>query len=91
MDASRKAVEKEFFAWLSSSFSSAQAEQIKISFSTVSTILVQRKALKAPLAECSKIGQVENALRQVKQFFANKKFRNSAIMVLTAYLAFLRR
>ena len=90
MDASRKAVEKEFFIWLSSSFPNAQAEQIKMAFSTVSTILVQRKALKAPLAECSKIGQVENALRQVKQFFANKKFRNSAIMVLTAYLAFLR-
>lgn len=90
MDANRKAVEKEFFTWLSSSFSNAQAEQIKTAFSTVSTILVQRKALKTPLAECSKIGQVENALRQVKQFFANKKFRNSAITVLTAYLAFLR-
>ena len=90
MDASRKAVEKEFFTWLSSSFSSVQAEQIRTSFSTVSTILVQRKALKVPLVECSKIGQVENALRQVKQFFANKKFRNSAIAVLTAYLAFLR-
>ena len=90
MDASKKAVEKEFFTWLSISFSSTQAEQIRTSFPTVSTILVQRKALKAPLAECSKIGQVENALRQVKQFFANKKFRNSAITVLTAYLAFLR-
>lgn len=90
MDASRKAVEKEFSTWLSSSFSSAQVDQIRTSFPTVSTILVQRKALKAPLAECSKIGQVENALRQVKQSFANKKFRNSAIMVLTAFLAFLR-
>ena len=66
MDANRKVVEKEFFTWLSSSFSNAQAGQIKTAFSTVSTILMQRKALKVPLAECSKIGQVENALRQVK-------------------------
>lgn len=90
MDASRKSVEKEFFAWLSTSFSSMQAEQIRTSFSTVSTILVQRKALKVPLTKCSKIDQVENALLRVKQSFANKKFRNSAITVLTAYLAFLK-
>ena len=88
MDASRKSVEKEFFAWLSTSFSSMQAEQIRTSFSTVSTILVQRKALKVPLTKCSKIDQVENALLRVKQSFANKKFRNSSMTVLTAYLAF---
>lgn len=90
MDESKKTVEKEFFTWLSSSFSCAQVDQIRTDFPTVSTILARRKALKDPLAECTKIEQVENALRQAKQFFANKNFRNSAITVLTAYLAFLK-
>lgn len=91
MDESKKTVEKEFFTWLSSSFSCAQVDQIRTDFPTVSTILARRKALKDPSAECTKIEQVENALRQAKQFFANKNFRNSAITVLTAYLAFLKR
>lgn len=90
MNANRQAIEKEFFAWLPSSFSNSQVEQIRASFSSISTILVQRKALKLPLTECTKLGQIENALRQVKQFFANQKFRNNAVIVLTAYLSFLR-
>ena len=89
MDAYRKTVEEEFFIWLPSFFSNVQVELIRKSFSTTSTLLIQRKVLKNPLAECLNIGQVEYALRQVKHSFANKKIRNRAITVLTAYLAFL--
>lgn len=41
MDESKKAVENEFFAWLSSSFSCAQVDQIRTDFPTVSTILAR--------------------------------------------------
>ena len=90
MDSKRKAIEKEFYTWLSNTYPLSKIDTIRTTFPAVSLMLVQKKVLSIVISETTKIGQVEAALRNAKKVFANKKVRNNAILVLTAYLEFLR-
>ena len=90
MDSKRKAIEKEFYTWLSNTYPLSKVDTIRTTFPAVSLMLVQKKVLSISISETTKIGQVEAALRNAKKVFANKKVRNNAILVLTAYLEFLR-
>ena len=90
MDTRRKAMEKEFYSWLSNSYPLSKVDEIRNAFPAIGSMLVQKKVLSVPISETSKIGQVETALRDAKKVFANKKIRNTAVLVLTTYLEFLR-
>ena len=90
MEDSIKATEQEFFLWLPCAVSPSVFEEIKKSYRTISTILVQKKALPQSLFATSKIGQVEDALRLSKKAFGSKKTRNTAQKLLTAYVCYLR-
>lgn len=82
--------ENDFFSWLPSAVSPHTLEEIRSSYKAVSFILAQKKVLPQPLVSTTQIGQVENALKQIKRVFSSKKLRNNARKLLTAYLAYLQ-
>ena len=90
MDTRRKALEKEFYSWLSNSYPLSKVDEIRNAFPAIGSMLVQKKVLSVPISETTKIGQVETALRNAKKVFANKKIRNNAVLVLTTDVEFLR-
>ena len=90
MEEAMKSAEKEFFAWLPSDVPPRSLEEVRNSYQVISSMLVQKKVLPQPLIAIKQIGQVENALKQVKGVFGSKRLRNRATVLLTAYLAYLR-
>ena len=90
MEDSIKTAEQEFFTWLPSVVNPSVFEEIKKSYRTIVTLLVQKKVLPQSLFATSQVSQVEDALRLSKKAFGSKKTRNTAQKLLTAYIAYLR-
>lgn len=90
MEEKQKAVEQEFLKWLPSVVSPFKIEEIRKSYLQINTILIKKKVLTQPLTNVTMIGQIEEALKQTKKSFANKRLRETAITLLTAYLSYLR-
>ncbi len=90
MEESLKNAEKEFFLWLPSTLPPHSVQESRSSYNTVNSMLIQKKVLSQPLLATTQIGQVENALKQVKHVFSSKKLRNIATRLLAAYLVYLR-
>ena len=90
MEDSIKTAEQEFFTWLPSVVNPSVFEEIKKSYRTIGTLLVQKKVLPQSLFATSQVSQVEDALRLSKKVFGSKKTRNTAQKLLTAYIAYLR-
>lgn len=90
MEEKIRTAEQDFFSWLSSTMSLSALEEIKSSYRTISTMLVQKKILSHSLIATTQIGLVENALRLSKKAFAGKKLRSNAIRLIAAYLEYLR-
>ena len=90
MDEALRNAEKEFYAWLPSAVPPQTVDEIKNSSKIISAMLMQKRILAQDLVVTTQIGQIENALRQVKATFGSKKMRNSATRLLTLYVAYLR-
>ena len=90
MEDSIKTAEQEFFTWLPSVVNPSGFDEIKKSYRTIGTLLVQKKVLPQSLFATSQVSQVEDALRLSKKVFGSKKTRNTAQKLLTAYIAYLR-
>lgn len=90
MEDSIKTAEQEFFTWLPSVVNPSVFDEIKKSYRTIGTLLVQKKVLPQSLFATSQVSQVEDALRLSKKVFGSKKTRNTAQKLLTAYIAYLR-
>lgn len=90
MEEKQKAAESEFFQWLPSAISPVVLEDIRKSYLQINSILIKTKVLPQPLTNITLIGTIEDALRVTKKTFANKRLRNTAIKLLSAYLAYLR-
>ena len=90
MDEAMKKAENDFFAWLPSAVPPHALEEVKNSYKVVSPMLIQKRVLAQPLIATTQIGQVENAIKQVKHVFGSKKLRNNAAKLLAAYLVYLR-
>lgn len=91
MEDSIKTAEQEFFTWLPSVVYPSVFEEIKKSYRTIGTLLIQKKVLPQSLFATSQVSQVEDALRLSKKVFGSKKTRNIAQKLLTAYVAYLRK
>ena len=90
MDEALKKAENDFFTWLPSAIPPQALDEVKNSYTIVSSMLVQKKVLPQPLIATTQIGQIENALKQTKRVFGGKRLRNNAVKLLTAFLAYLR-
>lgn len=90
VDKQAEGIEQEFFKWLSSTVSLNVFGEITKSYKLISIMLVQKRALPQPLTSITTINQVEVALRSVKRVFVNKKHRNTATKLLTAYITYLK-
>lgn len=90
MDEAMRKAENDFFVWLPSALPPYSLEEVKKSYKFISSMLIQKRVLAQPLIATTQIGQVENALKQVKRVFSSKKMRNNATKLLTAYLGYLR-
>ena len=82
--------EEDFYEWLHTSVNPSKARKINENIDSISNILVEKKALKLPLMETTKIGSVENAIRQVENYNTFDFIREEAILILSSYLKFLR-
>ena len=90
MEEKQKTAEQEFLKWLPCVVSPFKLEEIRKSYLQINTILIKKKVLPQPLTNVTMIGQIEEALKQTKKSFANKRLRETAITLLTAYLSYLR-
>ena len=90
MEEALKKAENEFFTWLPTFLPPHMLDEVKNSYRTISSLLVQKKVLSKSIAATTQIGQIEDALKQVNSVFGGKKLRYHATKLLTAYLAFLR-
>ena len=87
MEEKQKTAELEFFQWLPTAVSPFVLEDIRKSYLQINSILLKAKVLHQPLTNITLIGTIEDALRVTKKAFANKRLRNTAVKLLSAYLA----
>lgn len=91
MDERQKNAEQEFFQWLPSAVSPSVLKDIQTSYIQINALLVKSRVLLRSIVNVTSIRQIEVALQQAKNVLANKRLRNTATKLLTAYLGYLRR
>ena len=90
MDERQKNAEQEFFQWLPSAVSPSVLKDIQTSYIQINALLVKSRVLLRSIVNVTSIRQIEVALQQAKNVLANKRLRNTATKLLTAYLVYLR-
>lgn len=90
MAKNQNAAEQDFFLWLSTAVATSVLADIKKSYVQINVLLIKSKALSQALTDVTSVDEVEFALRCAKRTFANRRLRNSATQILTAYIAYLR-
>ena len=91
MAAEYETAELEFFKWLPGAVAPTIVQDIRRSYIQINALLIKFNALPRALMGVKTVNEVEYALRRVKDIFANKKLRNTAVSLLSSYLTYLQR
>lgn len=82
--------DQEFFQWLHNAVTPSVLIDIQKSYAQINVLLHKSQVLTKSLTSITSTDEVESALQHTKKTFANKRLRNTAVQLLTAYIVYLR-
>lgn len=89
MAENQNVTEQDFFQWLPTTVTASVLSDIKNSYAQINVLLIKSKALSQALTNITSVDEVEFALHHMKRTFANRRLRNLATQILTAYIVYL--
>ena len=82
--------ESNFFAWLSTELDPQDLTSVINSYRTVNAMLLQKKALKKPIAEIQDPEAIDAAQKKIKTYIGGRQLRYQATRILSLYLSYLQ-